>query len=676
MRTLVIQVDKVGADGGYPVGLLVDDGDGRGPRPGGQGRLACPLPVPPFAAQPGRTVDQLAREAVLGAYEPGAGVLDEIGGYLHGLLAGSGIGAAWQEAAAVPAGEVLTILDVRAPELRRLPWELLRSADRWLFTDPDAGFVRGRYPFPDAACAELVPIRMLIVVGSVDEKLEADAELAAIHAGITRCPGGFRAALAGRFHTEILRAPSRSTFFEAVEQLRPHVFHFVGHGHYSPGTSMPMLELREPGAAQPWELTGDEVRHAFPGWKPRLVMLNACRTAESDAQAGVIGLAEAFSERSAAVVCMQGLVPADAAVRFTGAFYSALSTGVPMDRAVATGRGAVWQGDPAGMHNRSWALPTLDLRVPPADVLPTKAGMPDADLLALDGVPEFNRMRHFVDRGPERRELWWQLDPVDGRPGRPLVVVTGRNRPGRSDLVFSCLMTCAVRGRQVRHLDLDYGTGRVPWLDVLYRIRDGSGHSLLRSALPAAAFADFNRDVVDLATGRYPDPDRPPPGQLAPRPDFTVQSEHTPEFIERVFASFRDALRRAAADRPLIIAVDHLLNRVAPEDVTHRLCPLLFQPIAAGEVPSVRMVIELRDEERDLLTREVRELAHVVQVKGFRRDMFALLHREYWARAGLSGDAWPMWERVVEANLGVAPETWYPVELIAFRRHLERAGVA
>jgi hypothetical protein len=680
MTTLVIQVGDLDAGiAGYPVRLFFDDGSsGWAQQPSAEGQLAADLPDPALPGLPvqgaggaGHAVAEALRSALLGQAQPAHDLLGRVGAYLYGLLtAGPGVAevrARWDALrAAQPAGEpLLTVFDVRPAELRRLPWELLNRDGERLFADQANPCVRGRFPFTGVhAAEELAPLRLLVVVGDPDDaRLAAREELAGI--------AGALAGSYGLIHAEDLRGPSREELLERVRQLRPHVFHFIGHGRLSPGTDVPVLELINAATGTPWELEHDDVLNGFKQAVPRLVVLNACRTSEVKDQAGAWGVAEAFSKLgAAAVVSMQGDIDAGAAVRFTGALYRALGRGAPVDQAVAAGRSAVWED--VGLKRRDWALPTLHLAVEPASVVPVR-WLPSERLDALGQVPEFRELRTFVDRGSERRTLWWNVDRPTSAAGAPLglALVSGPPGVGKTSLTRSCLLTCSVRGRNVAHVDLG-GERRKDWLQVLYTIRDGSGLSKLQSALPAAAFARFNRDIAWLARGEEP-PESAEAEGVAPRPPFTAESEYAPGYIDRIFTLFGEALQAAAGSEPLIIALDHLAG-VLDDHVSRYLAPLLLRPALDGKLGAVRIIVVLHDNELGLLPEDVRDGAARVEVRGFPKLAFAELLREYCARKGHPAERWAQWTDAATALQHLRPAHWSPAELAVVETLLAAAG--
>ena len=638
---LVLEIaDRVAA--GYPMRLLAD------------GAVRAEGTIP--AAMPtvnGQALDKIGREAVIGQYRPTPATVADVGAALFQLLADGGVGEAWRQARAGNRG-LATFLDVRAPELAQLPWELAIVDGRRPALD--GGLIRVHLPFQAPAGDEPSPLRMLIVVGDTDPALVADAEVAAIQRAL--------ATRSWRVHTEVLIEPSTGEFYDRVAALKPHVLHFIGHGGLGTDSVTPVLELVSSATREPWDVSAEDVRNGLLGWTPSLLVLNACRTGDLAGQAGVWSVAEAAVEAGvAAVVCMQGLVDSEIAVLFSDVFYGALNDGEPVDAAVARARMRIAQrGD---LRRRDWALPTVHLSVPAARALPVHCGLSDAEIARLSAIPEFTEVPRLVDRDLQRRQMWGTIGPTMPHVGEHgLVTVTGRLDAGRTRLVYSSLLTCATRGHEVRYLDFS-GRTRMSWIEVLYAIRDGlsAGDSALRAALPGDAFADFNREIGALAAGRDPQPGDPAPAE-PPRPAFTDATEHAPAYTRRIFARFIEALRKVAAERPLTIALDHLVGAGAAMEgeLTSTFCPYLLGPAALGELLPVRLVLVLDDKDYGWLTPPVRAMMHEVRVPGIEQRLYPFLQREHYARNGHADALWSKFTKLVGAYTDMVGEVWYPAE--------------
>jgi hypothetical protein len=409
------------------------------------------------------------------------------------------------------------------------------------------------------------------------------------------------------------------------------------------------LEIRLPDPEDTWWLTGDLVENLVPE-APRLVFLNACRTAaELELSRGV---ASVFADHGArAVVAMQGDLPSPSAVMFTHAVYEALAQGDPVDLAVRQGRQRLMAYEQP--VQRDWALPTLSLRARPDEVLPVHPTPPDPGVdLLFD--PYLDDVRSFVDRGPKHRELWNVLDPVAGRP--TLIVLDGDDGAGKSTLMQRCLHTLCLQGRPVIYADLDESrTGTtLKWLNVLCRIRDAA---LIfqpgRAADPARA---FDRTVWFARHGREVDPLE----EVGPTPAGTVwnpQSEWEPELRKRVFEAFRGFIDAVSGEDPLVLAVDHLRTLDGPD--REMITAGLFAPLAARRDPLRVVLVETSATIGDILPESMRTRLPAVTLPLFVPDETIPVFREFGARRNCDYDG--PWRKFAEAQLMVG--RWEPGNL-------------
>jgi len=203
----------------------------------------------------------------------------------------------------------------------------------------------------------VVPISVLVVVGDPsDGLLRSDDEVDAILSAL-----GSRH---GEWHVEVAYAPTQPAFFQTLEAVQPHVLHFLGHSGLDIHSGDAGLQIRPGGPDDAWTLTGDLLDNVVDE-APRLVFLNACRTAAESGASRTVSAA--FVEHGAcAVIAMQGDIPSGSAIEFTETVYRALAAWQPLDVAVRLGRRALMKlQQPV---QRDWALPTLTVGVRPERV--------------------------------------------------------------------------------------------------------------------------------------------------------------------------------------------------------------------------------------------------------------------------------------------------------------------
>jgi CHAT domain-containing protein len=155
--------------------------------------------------------------------------------------------------------------------------------------------------------------------------------------------------------------------FTKAVQAGYDLIHFVGHGGVKDGAGILYFE-DEGGAAETVEqrelITLLGGRSAPGSRKPTLVVLNACRTADSDEIGGLLGLAAALVDGGGlqAAIGMGYPISASSAAIFSSAFYAALVRNGQVDYAVNQGREAIFTQ--VGGDLRDWGIPRLYTRMP------------------------------------------------------------------------------------------------------------------------------------------------------------------------------------------------------------------------------------------------------------------------------------------------------------------------
>lgn len=243
-----------------------------------------------------------------------------------------------------------------APELLRLPWELLYNRRRFLASSKDTPVVRTLdvdsrvRPYPVR-----LPLRVLGIVSSPVGYDELDA-------------------LTERENLEAALAPlQREGLVELIWLERPtlqalgrrisepdeiHIIHYIGHGAYDEATEAGILVLeRSDGRAD--EVGGDRLGAMLQDERSlRLVVLNSCEGARTSLVDPFSGTATSLIEFDIpAVIGMQFEITDHAAIAFSDALYRGLAQGMPVDAAVAPARRAIM-----AIREAEFGTPVLFLR--------------------------------------------------------------------------------------------------------------------------------------------------------------------------------------------------------------------------------------------------------------------------------------------------------------------------
>jgi len=160
---------------------------------------------------------------------------------------------------------------------------------------------------------------------------------------------------------EILPSATRQKIRSRLESGGYHVFHFVGHGDFYRNRGF--LALIDETSGQADWMDEEEFRDFFLGYRTvRLVVLNACRGAQTSSREALVGTAPRLVQRGVpAVVAMRYDLADETAILLSRTFYGSLAEGHPVDVAMSTARRAILQD--IGGHLRDFGQPVLFMRI-------------------------------------------------------------------------------------------------------------------------------------------------------------------------------------------------------------------------------------------------------------------------------------------------------------------------
>lgn len=260
--------------------------------------------------------------------------------------------------------------DAQSTRLAALPWEYLycppdeeEGIDKGFFIAAHAKLILSRH-VSRTVLVDLAPkedkLRILLLISRpAFEMVPAAAGEARQQRAMTRVVADdviavltqIRDAMPERVELRIVEQDvSKSAVTALVEDYMPQVVHFIGHGKFEHDAGYLALvrqeysedaeNLRTPpkGAEASW-VKDDAFADCFANYRPRLVFLQACEGARSDAHQAFSGVALKLVRQSvAAVIAMRFPVSNDWAQLFARTFYEALAAGRDIDQAVQLGR--------------------------------------------------------------------------------------------------------------------------------------------------------------------------------------------------------------------------------------------------------------------------------------------------------------------------------------------------
>ncbi len=164
-----------------------------------------------------------------------------------------------------------------------------------------------------------------------------------------------------------LANPSYNEVKKAIDETRPHIVHYIGHGEADKlalckDTEDPDFILTEPkDRAQLRWISGKQFKGLFSNHRPRLVFLHACKGAAHQSLQSLNSTArDLVNAKIPAVVAMQYNISNDDAGRFAREFYMQLGQGQSIDEAVKAGRVVLGTRWPPWEHPR-FGTPVLYL---------------------------------------------------------------------------------------------------------------------------------------------------------------------------------------------------------------------------------------------------------------------------------------------------------------------------
>ncbi|MFZ6028096.1 MAG: CHAT domain-containing protein [Chloroflexota bacterium] len=243
------------------------------------------------------------------------------------------------------------------PALASLAWETLYDpANGFLALLNEVSLIRYiEVPQPNRSLTVALPLHVLVVIASPDDypPLDTEKEWQALREAL-------QGPLAeGMVSLDRLDEATPARLQQQLQRAVYHAFHFIGHGGFDEQTQEGLL-IFEDEANHGRALSGQALCTLLGGERRSLVLavLNACEGARSghDPFSGVAqGLVRLGIP---AVIANQAPLSDRASEALAREFYRGLSTGLPVDVALAEGRKAIY----AGGDEVGWGVPALFLR--------------------------------------------------------------------------------------------------------------------------------------------------------------------------------------------------------------------------------------------------------------------------------------------------------------------------
>jgi len=249
------------------------------------------------------------------------------------------------------------VLQIRPPELARLPWE-------FMFDSRDDEYVCLRNPmirYP-LSLTPVLPMEVsppLRILGMVARP--ADLGALATADEVARLDSALKDLVRdGQVELEWAAGQGWRDLQEAMWHGPWHVFHFIGHGAVGPAGQEGSIALVDDDSST-YHLGAKPLARLLGDHRPlRLVVLNACETDRANVVNPFSSVARTLMRNGApAVLAMQNVITDQAAIEFSRAFYAGLAALRPVDLAVMDARQAIHLALKGSLE---WGTPVLHMR--------------------------------------------------------------------------------------------------------------------------------------------------------------------------------------------------------------------------------------------------------------------------------------------------------------------------
>jgi pSer/pThr/pTyr-binding forkhead associated (FHA) protein len=280
-----------------------------------------------------------------------------------------------------------------SPELAGLPWEFLYNPalNRFLSLSVETPIVRYiELPERIKPLAVKPPLKVLVMISSPAgddfEPLDVEREWSNISKAMEDLQKS------GLVVIDRLEPASLSALRRQLRMKDYNIFHFVGHGAFDETNQDGVLVMENEQKAGVL-VSGQDLGVILEGYDSlRLAVVNACEGARTSASDPFAGVAQSLIQQGIpAVIAMQFAVTDKAAVTFAHELYSSITSGLPVDAALAEARRAIY----TEVNTIEWATPVLFMRSPDGQIFDitsrssqTQSGLkpPSATLLISQGA--------------------------------------------------------------------------------------------------------------------------------------------------------------------------------------------------------------------------------------------------------------------------------------------------
>lgn len=251
------------------------------------------------------------------------------------------------------------------PEVAALPWEFLRASETLDNVAGDWGtstrvILSRRRDLHEPAPAIILnePLRIQLVVAAPADL--GPVEYRPVEAALKEMAQKHPTMMAPPLKT--LLQPDATQLDHTLEENKPHIVHFIGHGRMHTLRKMQVAQLALVAASRSADWRNDEdIGEILGAHRIGMVLIQACESGAAGDVEAFTGVASQIVQQNVpVVVAMQYPISNDAAITFAEEFYRRLGKLEPVDYAVQMARRVLAQ---QYKETRDYATPVLFMRV-------------------------------------------------------------------------------------------------------------------------------------------------------------------------------------------------------------------------------------------------------------------------------------------------------------------------
>lgn len=370
------------------------------------------------------------------------------------------------------------------PYISALPWEFMRAPQttRWtadnLGTHPNVVLSRRRPLWVPPSSVILDDfLRILLIVSKPKDQKLGEVVYKEVEEALLKLVT--LDSLPSKLSLEVLDEATAKLISNKLENYRPHIIHFIGHGRLHQKKAQ--LALVNDFGGTDWR-SDEQISELLQGYEPRIMFLQACESAKQSSVDALVGVASQIIQRRVPIViAMQYQVPNFVAVTLVEEFYCRLAKLEPVDTSLQKSRFHLRNKFP-GKHY--FAIPVLFMGINDGQIFNQLAPHEEAASPVISaGQPPFSSTIMPPPDPPDlyvgrQTDIDILIDELTHEEGR-IVAICGTSGVGKSTLAKKLAKELHDKfsGRiyWINFKDNSNISARTIWIEIAHVV----GHSLI-----------------------------------------------------------------------------------------------------------------------------------------------------------------------------------------------------